>query len=75
MKWVNPWIWLGGGAKRIVESWAGRMDSNHWNYDTINDWMLGAEINNPYYGDHPERFALWHMAHHAMFHPGLAIPS
>ena len=71
VKWVNPWIWLGGGAKRIVQNWAGRIDENHWNYETINDWMLGAEINNPYYGDHPERFALWHMAKHAMFYPSI----
>ena len=48
VKWVNPWVWLGGGARRIVENWGGRIDENHWNYETINSWMLGAELNNPY---------------------------
>ena len=24
--------------------------------------MMGQEINDPWYGDRPERFALWHMA-------------
>ena len=36
--------------------------------------MLGAEINNPYYGDNPTRFALWGMAKHAMFYPSVFEP-
>ena len=33
--------------------------------------MLGAEVNNPYYGDHPSQFAVWNMAKHAMFYPSI----
>jgi hypothetical protein len=74
VRWVNPWIWLGGGAKLIVENWAGRMDDFRWSYETINSWMLGAEINNPYYGDNPTRFALWGMTKQAMFYPSIFEP-
>lgn len=48
VRWVNPWVWLGGGSRRIVENQGGRISAMQWNYETINSWMLGAEINNPY---------------------------
>ena len=74
VRWVNPWIWLGGGSKRIVESYGGRFHSYTWNYETINSWMLGAEINQKYYGDNPTRFALWGMVKHAMIYPSIFEP-
>jgi hypothetical protein len=69
INFVWAFVWARRALNRPFRRFPARAD------DTINDWMLGAEINNPYYGDHPERFALWHMAHHAMFHPGPAIPA
>ena len=43
----------------------------NWNYDLAYSWMAGAEINDPWYGDRPQRFADWHMATAVAFYPSV----
>eukprot|EP01045_Picozoa_sp_COSAG04_P009832 COSAG04_NODE_584_length_12354_cov_29.554141_4_plen_1028_part_00 len=40
---VTPWLWLGGGSRRVVASRAGRFNDERWNYELIKSWMLGLE--------------------------------
>ena len=46
VRWVNPWIWLGGGAKLIVENYAARFDDFRWNYPTINSWSAPSALRS-----------------------------
>jgi len=68
---VNPWIALGAGYRPwdAETNEALRTWTMNWNYDLIYSWQIGAEIDNPWYGDRPERFAPWHMCEVAMFYP------
>lgn len=68
---VNPWISLGSGyrtwdvkTKKVATAW-----TYNWHYDLIYSWQMGAEIDNPWYGNRPERFAPWNMCEVAMFYP------
>jgi len=64
---VTPWVWLGGGARRGFGDSAGRQNDDAWNYELIYSWMLGLELNDEYYGEHPYRFALWNFARRVAF--------
>eukprot|EP01046_Picozoa_sp_COSAG06_P007206 COSAG06_NODE_349_length_16992_cov_9.318712_12_plen_624_part_00 len=68
---VTPWIWLGGGSRRVVASIAGRYNDEKWNYEMIYSWMLGLEINQPYYGRFPARFSQWGAAERVAFYPSM----
>ena len=46
---------------------AGRQNDDAWNYELIYSWMLGLELNDEYYGEHPYRFALWNFARRVAF--------
>lgn len=66
---VNPWIAIGSGyssskGKEVKTGW-----TNNWNYELVNSWKLGGNIDNPWYGNRPERFAPWHAAEIVMFYP------
>jgi hypothetical protein len=71
VKLVTPWVWLGGGSRRIVASFAGRYNDERWNYQLIDSWMLGLEINNEIYGRHPDAFAQWNYAERVAFYPSM----
>jgi hypothetical protein len=66
---VTPWIALASGYRRQTKSY--HEFSLDWNYDLIYSWMLGAEVNSPWYGapERHERFAPWNMAKVAVFYP------
>ncbi len=68
---VTPWVWLGGGSRRVVASFAGRYNDEKWNYEMISSWMLGLEINQPYYGQFPARFSQWGAAARVAFYPSM----
>ena len=36
-------------------------------------WMLGRELADPFYGEHPERFAPWHSARTVALFPCVAL--
>jgi len=63
---VTPWIGLGAGYQRDFDfqHWV-----ENWDYPTIYTWMLGAEINNAWYGDRPKRYAPWNAAKVCVFYP------
>ena len=63
----RPWVWLGGGSRRVVASYAGRYNDEKWNYELIKSWMLGLEINQDYYGRYPARFSQWGAAKRVAF--------
>lgn len=65
---VIPWVALGCGYRREAKSfskWA-----YDYPYDPVYSWMLGREIDHPWHGDRPERFAPWHRAEFVVFYPG-----
>jgi len=64
---VNPWVALGSGYRRQIDGsteWCFG-----WDYDLIYSWTLGYELNDPWFGDRPERFAPWHAAKCVYFWP------
>jgi hypothetical protein len=61
ISFVTPWVWLGGGERRVVN---GRHDGDTasdflWDYDLAYSWMLGKELHDPFYAQHPGRFGPW----------------
>lgn len=66
---VTPWIALASGYRRQTTNY--HEFSLNWNYDLIYSWMLGAEVNVPWYGapERQERFAPWNLAKVAIFYP------
>ncbi|MCX5807665.1 MAG: hypothetical protein NT010_16620 [Proteobacteria bacterium] len=65
---VTPWIALGSGMRRQTDSFH-RWSDGDWDYDLVYSWQIGAEINNKWFGDRPERFAPWHAAKVVIFFP------
>jgi hypothetical protein len=62
---VTPWLSLGAAYRRTFckhDCSEPMFYDEDWNYDLAYSWQVGAEINDPWYGDRPERFADWHMA-------------
>ena len=45
----------------------------HWDfgydYEIVHSWMLGREINNPYYARFPAKFARWDMVKRVALYP------
>ena len=71
---VTPWLSLGAAYRRnfCKHDCASPMSyDENWNYDLAYSWMAGAEINDPWYGDRPQRFADWHMATAVAFYPSV----
>ncbi len=67
VKEVTPWVALAAGYRRQVDAFQ-KWDED-WDYDLVCSWMLGAELNQPWYGDRPERFAPWNAAKIVVFYP------
>ncbi|MGD8451005.1 MAG: hypothetical protein PVJ57_04235 [Phycisphaerae bacterium] len=65
---VIPWVALGCGYRREAKSFSAW--ATDYPYDPIYSWMLGREINHPWYGERPERFAPWNRAEFVVFYPG-----
>ena len=48
---VTPWVWLGGGGRRLIDAThdASIDYDSQWDYDIAYSWMLGKEVNDPFY--------------------------
>jgi len=68
-KKVTPWIALASGYRRKTDKYHDF--EMEWNYDLIYSWKLGAEVNQPWFGEPVRhgRFAPWNMAKIAIFYP------
>jgi hypothetical protein len=58
---VTPWLWLGGGERRVVNTDHDATTSGDtlWDYDLAYSWMIGKELADAFYSQHPARFAPW----------------
>lgn len=67
---VTPWVALGCGHERVLDN-----RFHAWNYDVryplIYSWMLGGELNHPWYGTLPERFLDNTRIKAVCFYPGI----
>jgi len=64
---VTAWVALGAGYRRRLGQ--PRRWCPDWDYDLVYSWILGAELNNKWYGDRPERFAPYNRAKIVIFYP------
>lgn len=64
---VTPWVALASGYRRQIEKF--QVWDDNWDYDLVYSWMLGAELNDPWYSQNPERFASWSAAKVVVFYP------
>ena len=46
----------------IIRYFPPRAGDPAWDYDIAYSWMLGKELNDPFYARHPLRFAPWDRA-------------
>ena len=65
---VIPWLALGCGSETTFAGVRGLAPTDQ-EYPLINSWQLGAEINQPWYAQHPERYAPWDRAACVVFYP------
>ena len=51
ISFVTPWVWLGGGGRRLIDAThdASIDYDSQWDYDIAYSWMLGKEVNDPFY--------------------------
>jgi hypothetical protein len=64
---VTPWVALASGYKHdLIKKLKWTQD---WDYDLIYSYQLGAELNVPFYGNHPERYAPYNRAKVVAFFP------
>ena len=81
---VIPFICLGCGYRRYTRTMAEHTGStagggqdwtydSEWDYDRVYSWMLGAELNRPWYseGGRAQRYALWSMAKSVVLYPSV----
>lgn len=64
---VIPWVALASGY-RLQPDGKETFDFDY-QYDPIESWQLGREINIAWFGDRPKRFAPWHAADCVVFWP------
>ena len=67
VKEVTPWVALASGYRRDVEKF--QRWSYSWDYDLEYSYMLGAELNHPWYGARPKWFAPYSRAEVVAFYP------
>lgn len=65
---VIPWIALGEAYYTLPDGKQRYICA--LDYDLQLSWQLGAEINDPWYAQFPERYAPWDAAKAVMFYPG-----
>ena len=67
VKQIIPFVALASGYRKTADAkW--RFDFG-WNYDLRDSWQIGAELNDPWYGDRPDEYAPWHKATAVNFYP------
>lgn len=60
---IMLWVSLGAGWD-LNRTWHFDLE-----YDVADSWALGAQINDPYFGDRPDEYAPWHDAPFVCFYP------
>lgn len=70
---VTPWVALASGYRPTIEGDEWEFD---WDYDVYYSWMIGMEINHPWFGkpEQVDRFAPWHAAKVVVFYPPPFFP-
>lgn len=63
---VTPWVALAAGTRRSLE---GVYFDADWRYDIIYSYQIGAELNNKWYSDRPEKYAPYDYAKVIVFYP------
>ena len=67
---VVPWIALGAGSPRLISASAGFGEfSWAFDYERIYSWMIGRELNDPYFAQYPDLYAAWDCATEAVLYP------
>ena len=64
---VTPWVALASGWRRHPTKYY--YWSTDWDYDVIYSHLIGAELNNKWYGDRPKRYAPYNRAKVIIFYP------
>jgi hypothetical protein len=64
---ATPWVALGSSYIPMPDG--SKVWSFDYDYSLIYSWHIGAEINDPWYGDRPTQFAPWHAAKSVIFWP------
>ena len=67
---VTPFVALGAGERRSAALHGG-VRLSAWDYDLVYSWMLGAEINDPFYARFPGAYAAWDYAHSVVLWPSV----
>ena len=65
-----PFVALGAGERRSAALHGG-VRLSAWDYDLVYSWMLGAEINDPFYARFPGAYAAWDYAHSVVLRPSV----
>ena len=68
---VTPWVALAAGSRRNLE---GVYFEPDWRYEIIYSYLIGAELNNKWYSERPERYAPYDYAKVIVFYPGPFAP-
>ena len=66
---VTPWVALACGYKQNTESVDSPVWTWDWDFDLYYSWLAGAELNDPWYANQPDRFAPWDHADLVVFYP------
>ena len=64
---VTPWVALAAGAQRHPTKF--QVWKTDWDYDLVYSWLIGAELNHPWYAERPDRFAPYNRAKIVIFYP------
>jgi hypothetical protein len=70
---VIPWVALGSGFRREAKTFS--LFTLDYPYDPIYSWMLGREINHPWFAKYPAAFAPWQRAEFVVFYPAPFHPN
>ena len=68
IKEVMPWVALAAGYRRGLKEKPEVWDFD-WRYDLIYSYQIGAELNKPWYGNRPERYAPYNRSKIISFYP------
>eukprot|EP01051_Picozoa_sp_SAG22_P006308 SAG22_NODE_407_length_10957_cov_5.081691_1_plen_489_part_00 len=74
---VTPWLWIGGGYRRVVVPGRPGAASGDmlWDYSLAYSWMIGREIADPFYSTFPDRYAPWSRAQAVVLFPNPFSPA
>ena len=68
---VTPYVALAAGTQRTL---TGVHFEQDWRYDIIYSYQMGAELNNKWYSEHPEKYAPYEYAKVIFLYPAPLDP-